>query len=161
MANKYEFTAETLKKMKEKLQDLRSNGRTQVAEKIKEARSFGDLSENAEYDAAKAEQAKLETEISELEDLVQHAVVIDESSYAPDEIRVGSRVRLYDATFDEEDDYTVISGSSALNNSFDATVISGDSPIGKAIMGHKPGDELHVMTPGGESIIKVIEVNND
>ena len=151
------LTPEGYKKLEEELRTLKVEGRKEIAEKIKEARSYGDLSENAEYDAAKDAQASMEQRITTIENMLKNAQIVSDSDVTTDAISIGSRVKLYDIEFEEEMEYTIV-GSTEANP--DAGRISDESPIGKAILGHKADDVVDVELPGGETIqFKVLEIN--
>jgi transcription elongation factor GreA len=140
------ITAEGYKKLAAELDALRTTGRDQAAEKIREARSFGDLSENAEYDEAMNEQAILEDRIARLEDDLKNARILDDEDVSTEEIGVGSKVTVYDHSYEEELYFQII-GKSQANPDEDR--ISDESPVGKALLGHKVGDMVDVETPGG------------
>ena len=150
------LTPEGYKKLEEELRTLKVEGRKEIAEKIKEARSYGDLSENAEYDAAKDAQASMEQRITTIENMLKNAQIVSESDVKTDEISIGSRVKLYDVEFDEEMEYSIV-GSTEANP--DEGRISDESPIGSAILGHKVDDIVDVELPNGETIqFKVLEI---
>jgi transcription elongation factor GreA len=140
------LTAEGYKKLTDELDFLRSVGREQIAEKIKEARSFGDLSENAEYDEAMNEQAIMEAKIARLEEELKNAQILDAEDVRTDEISVGSHVLVYDLSFEEELEFQII-GKAQANP--DENRISDESPVGKALLGHKAGEIVDVDAPGG------------
>jgi transcription elongation factor GreA len=151
------LTPEGYKKLEEELRNLKVEGRKEIAEKIKEARSYGDLSENAEYDAAKDAQASMEQRITTIENMLKNAQIVSESDVTTDAISIGSRVKLYDVEFDEEMEYTIV-GSTEANP--DEGRISDESPIGSAILGHKVDEVVDVELPNGEIIqFKVLEIN--
>ena len=151
------LTPEGYKKLEEELRTLKVEGRTEIAEKIKEARSYGDLSENAEYDAAKDAQAAMEQRITTIENMLKNAQIVSDSDVSTDEISIGSRVKLYDVEFEEEMEYTIV-GSTEANP--DEGKISDESPIGGAILGHKVDEVVDVELPNGETIqFKVLEIN--
>ena len=151
------LTPEGYKKLEEELRTLKVEGRTEIAEKIKEARSYGDLSENAEYDAAKDAQAAMEQRITTIENMLKNAQIVSESDVSTDIISIGSRVKLYDEEFEEEMEYTIV-GSTEANP--DEGRISDESPIGSAILGHKVDEIVDVVLPSGETIqFKVLEIN--
>ena len=151
------LTPEGYKKLEEELRTLKVEGRTEIAEKIKEARSYGDLSENAEYDAAKDAQAAMEQRITTIENMLKNAQIISESEVSTDTITIGSRVKLYDVEFEEEMEYTIV-GSTEANP--DEGRISDESPIGSAILGHKAGETVDVTLANGEVIqFKVLEIS--
>lgn len=150
------LTPEGYKKLEEELRTLKVEGRKEIAEKIKEARSYGDLSENAEYDAAKDAQASMEQRITTIENMLKNAKIVSESDVKTDEISIGSKVKLYDVEFDEEMEYSIV-GSTEANP--DEGRISDESPIGSAILGHKVDDIVDVELPNGETIqFKVLEI---
>lgn len=155
MAEEFLFTQAAIDDLKAQLVELRTTKRQEVAEKIKEAKSFGDLSENSEYDEAKSEQAKLEAHIAELEYTLQHAKLIDESTLATDSVHIGSFVKVYDPEFNEEVKYQIVGFTQAdpIENK-----ISDESPIGKALLGHKAGDVVDVETPGGVVRLEIREI---
>ena len=150
------LTYEGLKRMEEELEDLKTVRRKEVAEKIKEARGQGDLSENAEYDAAKEEQAEIEARIVVLEKMLRNAEVIDDEEVSSDIISIGSKVKIYDLEFEEEEEYSIVGSAEA-----DPMTgkISNESPVGKALLGHKLGDLVTVETPGGEAEIRILEIS--
>lgn len=135
--------------LEEELQDLKVNRRKQVADKIKEARSQGDLSENAEYAAAKEEQGQIEGRIEEIEALLKTLEVIDEGEVDSKKVNIGITVKLKDVEMNEEVEYTIVGSAEAdiLNGK-----ISNESPVGAALMGHKKNDVVDVETPTGEFI---------
>lgn len=147
------LTYEGLRKYEDELHDLKVVKRQEVAQKIKEAREQGDLSENAEYDAAKDEQRDIEARIVELEALLKNVEVVDDS--VEGEINVGCRVKLYDEEFDEEVTYFIVGSSEA--NSLTGK-ISNEAPVGKALLHHKAGDEVTVETEAGDLKFRVLEV---
>ncbi len=147
MAEQKYLTPEGKKQLEEKLDYLKSVKRPEVVKKIGIAREYGDLSENAEYDSAKEEQAEVEAEIAEIEDLLLYAIVINKKNIDTSVVSVGTKVELYDEEFDEDVIYTITGSSeSDPKNGF----ISNESPVGKALIGHKVGDSVKVTTPGGE-----------
>ena len=151
----FKLTAEGLKRLQEELDYLQTVVRAEVSEKIKVARSFGDLSENSEYDEAKNEQARVEARISELETMVKNAVIVEEDAGSGKKIGFGSKVRLLDVELDEEIVVTLVgSAESDPMNGF----ISDESPIGVALMGKKVGNTVVAETPSGELKFKVLEI---
>jgi len=151
------LTPEGYKKLEEELRNLKVEGRKEIAEKIKEARSYGDLSENAEYDAAKDAQASMEQRITTIENMLKNAQIISESEVSTDTITIGSKVKLYDEEFEEEMEYTIV-GSTEANP--DEGRISDESPIGSAILGHKVDEIVDVTLANGEVIqFKVLEIS--
>ena len=154
-AKKNILTYEGLKKYEEELQDLKVVKRREVAQKIKEAREQGDLSENAEYDAAKDEQRDIEARIEELEKILKNAEVVDEDEVDLDRINIGCKVKILDIEFDEELEYKLVGSTEA--NSLKGK-ISNESPVGKALIGTKVGDIINVETPAGVAQYKVLEI---
>ncbi len=154
MAEKY-LTPEGKKQLEEKLEYLKTVKRPEVVKKIGQAREFGDLSENSEYDAAKDEQALLESQIAELEDTLLNAVVIKKSSIDTSKVSIGTKVKLYDEEFDEEVEYKIIgSDESDPKNG----LISNESPVGAALLGHKVGEIVVVHTPNGDVTYKILAI---
>ena len=149
------LTYEGLKKYESELEELKVNKRQEVAQKIKEAREQGDLSENAEYDAAKDEQRDIEARIEELEKLLKNAEVVDEDEVDLDKISIGCKVRILDVEFDEELEYKIVGSTEA--NSLKGK-ISNESPVGHALMGHMVGDLVDVETQVGTIQYKVLEI---
>ena len=129
--------------------------RQEVAQKIKEAREQGDLSENAEYDAAKDEQRDIEARIEELEKILKNAEVVDEDEVDLDKISIGCKIRILDIEFNEELEYKIVGSTEA--NSLKGK-ISNESPVGKALMGRKVGDKVDVDTQAGVISYKVLEI---
>ncbi len=155
MEKKTVFTREDYNKLSEELNKLKTEGRDDIAEKIKEARSHGDLSENAEYDEAMNEQAKLEAEIAKLEADLRNATILDEAELTTEFVRIGAKVKLFDMDFEEELEYRIL-GKSDIDNG----VISDLSPVGSAIMGKKVGEIAEVTTPSGKVIkMKILEIS--
>ncbi|MBE6712584.1 MAG: transcription elongation factor GreA [Ruminococcaceae bacterium] len=155
MAAKPTFvTEEGLQKLKDELEHLKVVKRKEVAEALKQAKAFGDLSENSEYDEAKNEQAEVERHIAELEDILENIEII-KSTGKKNKIHVGSTVKVYDMEYDEEVTYTIVGSteSDPMDNK-----ISDESPIGKALLGAKPDDEVQAETPGGLLKMKVLEI---
>ncbi len=149
------MTYEGLRKLEDELQELKAVKRKEVADKIKEAREQGDLSENAEYDAAKDEQREIESRIEELEKILKNAEVADDEGVAKGAVNLGSTVVVYDMEFDEELEYKIVGSTEAniLNGS-----ISNESPLGKALLHKKKNDVVEVETPSGPISYKVISV---
>ncbi len=156
MADEFLLTQAAVDELKEKLVEMRTTRRHEVAEKIKEAKSFGDLSENSEYDEAKSEQAKLEASIAELEYTLQHVKIIDESTLGTDTVHIGSFVKVFDKEFNEEVKYQIVGFPQAdpLENK-----LSDESPIGKGLLGHRVGDVVDVETPGGVITLEIREIS--
>ena len=158
MAKQIKMSAEGYKKLEKELDYLRTTRRTEVAQKLKEARSFGDLSENAEYDEAKNEQGILESEIVELEYTLANAVVIDDSDISEDEVDVGVFVTLRDMELEEEEKLQIVSSTEADPEN---GRISDDSPIGMAALKHKVGDVIEVNAPAGVIEMKIISISRE
>jgi transcription elongation factor GreA len=144
-----------LKALEDELFELKVNKRREVAQKIKEAREQGDLSENAEYDAAKDEQRDIEARIEELEKLLKNVEVVDEDDVDLDTVSVGCRVKIYDAEFDEEVEYQIVGSTEADSLNYK---ISNESPVGAALIGRKIGETVEVETQAGELIFKILEI---
>jgi transcription elongation factor GreA len=154
MADQVLMTAEGLKKLQDELDERKTVKRREIKDAIKLARSFGDLSENSEYDEAKESQAANETRISEIEETLKHVVVIDESG-ENDGIMIGSTVRVYDFEYEEELTYKIVGSTEAdpVNNK-----ISNESPVGAALLGHKVGDKVVASAPQGSLTFEVREI---
>ena len=144
-----------LRALEEELFDLKVYKRKEVAQKIKEAREQGDLSENAEYDAAKDEQRDIEARIEELEKLLKNVEVVGQDEVDADTVGIGSRVKLYDVEMDEEVEYTIVGSTEAdaLNGK-----ISNESPVGAALIGSKVGETIVVETISGDLEFKILEI---
>ena len=149
------LTYEGLKKLEDELQDLKVVKRKQIAQKIKEAREQGDLSENAEYDAAKDEQRDIEARIEQIEKILKNAEVVVEDEVDLDKINVGCKVKVLDVEFDEEEEFKIVGSSEA--NSLGGK-ISNESPVGKALLGAKVGDTVRVETQAVMIEYKVLEI---
>ena len=154
MAKSIQLTKEGLEKLQGELEYLRTTGRTEIAEKIRIARGYGDLSENSEYDEAKNEQAKIEARIVELEKMLDDVVIIEEDVNT-DTVTIGVTVTVYDEEFEEELTYKVVGSAEAdpMNG-----LISDDSPVGKALVGTKVGDVVVAETPMGEIKFKILNI---
>ena len=144
-----------LRALEEELENLKVVKRKEVAVKIREAREQGDLSENAEYDAAKDEQRDIETRIEEIEKILKNVEVVDEDEVDLDKISIGCLVTLYDKEFEEEVEYKIVGSTEA--NSL-AGKISNESPIGSALLGRKKNEVVDVETPGGIVQLKVLKI---
>ena len=144
-----------LKKLEDELHDLKVNRRKEVSQKIKEAREQGDLSENAEYDAAKDEQRDIEARIEEIEKILKNVEVVVEDEVDVDKINVGCTVKVYDVEFEEEMEFKIVGSSEA--SSLQGK-ISNESPVGKALLGRKVGDEVEVETQAGVIVYRVLEI---
>ena len=155
MDKKNLLTYEGLQKLESELHNLKVVKRKEVAQKIKEAREQGDLSENAEYDAAKDEQRDIEARIDEIEKILKNAEVVVEEEVDLDKISVGCRVKILDLEYDEELDYKIVGSTEA--NSLKGK-ISNESPVGKALLGAKVGEVVTVETQAGDLNYKVLEI---
>ena len=155
MAKEFKLSAERLEELKQELNYLKTVREKEVAELIKEARSFGDLSENSEYDEAKNEQGKLYSRIAEVENILANYVVIEEEEKDGDFIRLGSTVTVLDKEFNEEETYKLV-GSQEADPA--KGTISEDSPFGKALLGNAVGDEVQVEAPAGVLRYRILEI---
>ncbi len=155
MAKEFKLSPERLKELQEELTYLKTVREKEVAELIKEARSFGDLSENSEYDEAKTEQGKLYSRIAEVENILSNYVVIEEDESSGTYVRLGSTVTVLDKEFDEEVTYKIVGSQEAdpMNGA-----ISEDSPFGRALLGKNAGDDVTVDAPAGPVEYKLLKV---
>ena len=155
MAKEYRISAERLEELQKELTYLKTVREKEVAEQIKEARSFGDLSENSEYDEAKNEQGKLYSRMAELEEILSNYTIIDDSEKSADMIHVGTTVVVKDLEFDEEETYEIVGSQEAdpMNGR-----ISEESPFGKALLGHKVGEEVVVEAPAGNLRYQILKI---
>jgi transcription elongation factor GreA len=149
------LTAEGLANLKAELEHLSTTRRREVATRIKEAREFGDITENAEYDDAKNEQAMLEARIAQLEDKIRSATVIDAKELGTDVVRVGSIVHVKDEG-GKSTKYTIVGSAEASPSEMK---LSNESPVGKALLGHKRGEEVRVSTPKGKRKLKITKID--
>jgi len=156
MDKKNILTYEGLKKLEDELENLKVVRRKEVSQKIKEAREQGDLSENAEYDAAKDEQRDIEARIEELEKILKNAEAVVEEEADLDKVSIGCSVKILDCEFDEELEYKIVGSTEA--NSLKGK-ISNESPVGKALLGKQVGDTVTVETPAGEFSYKVLSIH--
>lgn len=157
MEKKNILTYEGLKKLEDELEDLKVNKRKEVSEKIKEAREQGDLSENAEYDAAKDEQRDIEARIEEIEKILKNAEVVLEEEADSDKVSIGCKVVILDCEFNEEFEYKIVGSTEA--NSLKGK-ISNESPVGKALIGKTAGESVVFETEDGETIeYKVLSIS--
>lgn len=158
-SNRFKMSQERLDSLKDELFYLETVREKEVAELIKEARSFGDLSENSEYDEAKTEQGKLYSHIAELKVLIENAEIVEniETDTPKDAVTLGSIIKVRDIEFDEEDTYEIVGSQEANPNQ---GRISDDSPFGKALRGHKAGETVTVNAPTGEIRFEIISVEN-
>ena len=152
------MTYEGLQALEGELQHLKVVRRKEIAEKIKEAREQGDLSENAEYDAAKEEQGHIEARITEIEELLKYAVVVDEEDGEADKVRVGCTVLILDVEFAEEMKFRIVGPMEA--NSLEGK-ISIDSPVGKALLGKKAGEDVAVETLDGDVAYRILAIQKN
>ncbi len=155
-AKKRLLTYAGLKALEDELEDLKVVKRKEIAGKIKEAREQGDLSENAEYDAAKDEQRDIEARIEELEAILKNAEVVVEDEVDLDKINIGCVVKAYDITFEEEIEFKIVGSTEA--NSLEGK-ISNESPVGQALIGKKVGDKIEVETQAGVMEYEVLEIS--
>lgn len=155
ISNEVLLTAEGIRRLEEELDQLKTVKRQEVAERIKVAIAFGDISENAEYDEAKNEQAFVEGKIIQLENMLRVARVVDDDELNTDVVSVGNTVVLYDEEFDEEVTYTIVGSAEAdlLENK-----ISNESPVGSALLGASVGQVVEVTTPSGVIKLKVLRI---
>ena len=149
------LTQEGYQKLEDELEILKTVRRREVADRIKVAISFGDISENAEYDEAKNEQAQVEERIIKLESMIRRAVIIDESKIDSNVVTIGSIVKVNDMDFEEEVEYTIV-GSTEVNLA--ENKISNESPVGRALLGKTVGDEVDVQVPDGVAKFEILEI---
>lgn len=152
------LTEEGLKALEDELQDLKVYRRKEVAQKIKEAREQGDLSENAEYDAAKEEQRDIELRIEEIDKILKNAELVTDDDVDASVINIGCTVRIKDLEFDDEMEYKIVGSTEA--NSLKGK-ISNESPVGKALIGAKVGQKVEVETPSGVVEYKILEITKN
>ncbi len=152
---KYYMTQEGKEKLEEELLFLKTERRQEVVERIKVARDFGDLSENSEYDAAKDEQAFVETRISQVESMIRNAVIIENDNQNPNVVSLGKSVTFMELPNGEEETYMIVGSAEA--DPFEGK-ISNDSPMAKSVLGHEIGEEVTVVTPGGDIQVKIMKV---
>ena len=155
MAEVYEFTLDGINRLKEELERRKVEDRAEIAERIKVALSFGDLSENSEYDEAKLAQAQNEGRIAELENLLKNAKLIEEDDISKTKVALGGKVTLLDMASNQEEEYTLVSAKE--EDIFEGR-ISNESPVGSAIIGKEAGDEVRVPTPAGILKYKIIQI---
>ncbi len=150
------LTAEGVAKYEQRLEHLKTTARTEIAEQIKIARAFGDLSENAEYDAAKTEQARIEYEIVEIEAMLKNVVLIDEDSLNTSIVEMGANVKVRIRSANNmEASYQIVGSAEA--NPFENR-ISNEAPVGKALLGRRTGDVVEVQTPGGTMEFEILSI---
>ena len=158
MAKQVKLTAEGLQKLKDELEDLKVNGRKEIAAKIQEARGFGDLSENSEYDAAKDAQAAMEQRIIELDNIINNAVVVTGDETPADVVSITAKVLVHDCDFDEDAELIIV-GSTESDPMATPQKISDESPVGKALLGRKIGETVDIELPGGDTIqYKILDI---
>jgi len=156
MARETVLTPEGMKELKAKIEHLSGDRRREVAERIKEAREFGDISENAEYDDAKNEQAMLEKQISDLEEKLRNARVIDAKSVDTDVVSVGVTVHVKDQKTDKSTKFKIVGSAEA--NPADSR-LSNESPVGRALLGRKKGEKVVVKVPAGDFTYKIVSIS--
>lgn len=149
------LTYTRLKELEAELEYLKTEKRKEISEKIKVARGFGDLSENAEYDEAKKEQGEVEVKIANMENMLKHAKVIDEDEIDTSKVAVGTKVTILDIDFEEEVVYEIVGSTEA---SPDKNKISDESPLGAAIIGAQAGETVTVAAPNGEYQVKIVSI---
>ncbi|GAC90871.1 transcription elongation factor GreA [Anoxybacillus flavithermus NBRC 109594] len=155
MEKEYPMTKAGKEKLEQELEYLKTVKRKEVVERIQIARSFGDLSENSEYDAAKDEQAFVESRIQMLENMIRNAKIIEEDLESTDIVSLGRTVTFVELPDGEEESYTIVGSAEA--DPFEGK-ISNDSPIAKSLIGRRVGEEVTVHTPGGDMVVKIIAV---
>lgn len=158
MAQEILLTSQGLKELEAELEDLKVRGRQEIKEKIQVALGYGDLSENAEYDEARNDQGKLEARISEIEDILARAKLIDEDSLSTDVIQMGSKVTIKDIEYGDVYKYQIISSTSTSKDKGTDYLTSDESPVAKALIGHKAGDIVEVEAPMGIVKYEVVEI---
>jgi len=151
----YPMTLAGKEKLEQELEHLKTVKRKEVVERIKIARSFGDLSENSEYDSAKEEQAFVEGRITTIENMIRNAKIITEDETSSDEVSLGRTVTFVELPDGEEESYSIVGSAEA--DPFEGK-ISNDSPIAKSLIGKKVGDQVTVQTPGGEMVVKITSI---
>ena len=155
MEKKNMMTDKERQKRQEELDDLRINKRKEIAQKIKEAREQGDLSENAEYDAAKDEQRDIEARIAELEELLKNSTLVDTENIGVESVNIGLAVKLLDLEYDEEMELEIVGSSTSDSLS---GKISNESPLGSLLMGKKVGDEIVLEAQAGEFRYRILDI---
>jgi len=149
------LTQEGLRRIEEELEELKTIRRKEVAERIKQALAFGDISENSEYDEAKNEQARVEERIAKLEATLRKARIIDESEITNEVVSIGSTVKVRDLEFDEEVEYTIVGSAEA--DPYELK-ISNESPVGKALLGKKVGEIVEIHVPDGVTKYQIVDI---
>jgi len=155
MAKQVILSSQGLKNLEEEIEQLKTEKRKEIAEKIKVALSFGDLSENGEYDEAKNEQAMVESRIATIEAMLKNVKLIDDDEITTDAVNVGTKVKILDIEFNENIEYQIVGSTEADPDKFS---ISDESPVGRALLGRKVGDEVIVETPGGTIKYKILQI---
>ncbi|MFY9198688.1 MAG: transcription elongation factor GreA [Acutalibacteraceae bacterium] len=156
MADEILLTYAGLHELEAELEQLKTVGRKEVAEKIKVALSFGDLSENSEYDEAKSDQGKLESRINEIEAMLQNVKILDEDNLNTEIVHIGSKLKVKDVEYDEIMDYQIVGFAQA---DPEKGRISDESPVGKALLGHTVGDTVEVEVPAGKLLFEIVEIS--
>lgn len=155
MANQLTLTKEGLEKLQKELEYLKNDKRKEIVESIRIALSFGDLSENSEYDEAKTQQAKVEGRIQELEEMLKNVKVISDDQISTDLVNIGAKVLVFNSTKNMDVEYTIVGSTEAAPLQHK---ISDMSPIGKALIGHKVGESVTVETPAGEVVLEIMSI---
>lgn len=150
------LTLAGLEKLEEELEILKTKKRREIAERIKQAIAFGDITENSEYDEAKKEQAFIEGRIGTIENLLKNAKVIDDEDISVEVVSIGCVVTVKDLTYDEMVEYKIVSSAEADPSRL---MISNESPVGKALMGHRVGDVVEIQVPDGAIKFQIVEIN--
>ena len=150
------ITKEGKKEKEERLEFLKNVRRPEVLERLKTAREYGDLSENSEYDAARSEQGRLESEIQLIEETLRLAVIVDSEDINNDKVHVGSTVEILDMEFDEKLEYKIVG---TIESNPDLGLISNESPIGKALIGRKKGEVVEIKSPNGSYSVKIVKIS--
>jgi transcription elongation factor GreA len=156
MANDVVLTTKGVRELEERLDYLKTGRRLEIAEEIKQARAFGDLSENAEYDEAKNEQARIEGEIVTIEKMLRNASIVDEEEVDVQAVNIGAIVKVLDKTYGDEEEYQIVGSAEADLNK---NKISNESPVGRALLGKKIGATVKVDTPGGSVKFKILDIH--
>lgn len=150
------ITKEGKKEKEERLEYLRTVVRPEVLEKLKTAREYGDLSENSEYDAARNEQGRVESEIQMIEETLRVAIIVDSDELKNDKVRIGSTVKVLDIDFDEENEYKIVG---SIESDPDRGWVSNLSPIGSGLIGKKKGEIVDIKTPNGSFQVKILAID--
>ena len=150
------ITKEGKREKEERLEFLKNVRRPEVLERLKTAREYGDLSENSEYDAARSEQGRLESEIQLIEETLRLAVIVDSDDINNDKVHVGSTVQVLDLEFDEKFEYKIVG---TIESDPDKGMISNESPIGKALIGRKKGETVEIKSPNGSYNVKIVKIS--